>query len=238
MTTIVGICTGKGKKAIVLASDLAGTQEEWKPTGADIAVREQTRIPSQKIYVSDDRNVAIGMSGVFDGRYALFLTEILKGRIDLKKVVDKRMFKQLLQLNLSRFDGKYWQPENQNNILFATRYEGKPRLFGAYPLGAVEEERFGTSVGSGAKYAVAYLRSLGILSPEYLSTEKAVVEARNALKEASKDIHTTGLDLVVVSEDEMFEFGDLIKRSVDETETRCIKRIRASLAQNGNSKTK
>ncbi len=66
MTTLVGIKAEKGKKGVILVSDISRTQTTWNPQGY-VAYREQTRSEGQKIYVSDNQEMALCISGIYDG---------------------------------------------------------------------------------------------------------------------------------------------------------------------------
>lgn len=67
MTTIIGITGYQGTdprtSAVVLASDVASTLQNWEAKG-DVAYMQRTRKEAQKIYINDSGDAAIAMSGV------------------------------------------------------------------------------------------------------------------------------------------------------------------------------
>jgi len=63
MTTLVGIVAGKGKKGVILGSDLSRTSTQWTPQG-DVAYKQVTKSEAQKIYVDEKREHAFCMAGV------------------------------------------------------------------------------------------------------------------------------------------------------------------------------
>ncbi len=227
MTTIVGLRADEGKKGIVLASDLSGTRERWEAKG-DVAVREQTKHDTQKIYYSDDRKLAVCSSGRFDTPYVAFLTRLLKGEIDFEKVLeDKKGFPEFRDLNISRWQGMI-PTDDSTTLLIATRYNKTPRLHSCYPLGAVIETD-GTSIGSGSKYALDYLSNSRTLIPGYLTLRKGIDLAVESLDRAARDIYTGGLDLTVVTKDKIHEFGKDLSDSIEKAKRETVEEIKQRL---------
>ncbi|MAG47538.1 hypothetical protein CL617_02955 [archaeon] len=231
MTTLIGIATDGEKKGIVLGSDSRRTHQEWKQQG-DIAYKVQTQREAQKIYVDEKREVAVTMTGVVDPNYTEFLTGILNGSINVKEAIEKGYFADLNELNLRRWEFKLPNIENSNALLLATRYENDPQLHTCYPLGAIERRAW-TSIGSGEEHAINYILSQAVsvpaLNPPNITLAQGVDLAYQGLKEASQDIYTGGLDLVVIGEEKIIEFGEKIKTSLDNAEQKTITNIRNSL---------
>jgi len=212
MTTLIGIKADKGERGIILASDLSATRTEWKSQG-DVAYRQQSKHESQKIYVDNNREIAIATAGVFD-QYAIdFLSALIDGKIDFKKAIEKGFFNDLVNLNLGRWDGRTPQSEYLTGLLIATRFNNDPKLFTCYPLGRIEEKSW-TSIGSGSEYATSFISKKGLLIPGGLELKTGVDLAVKALDEASQDIYTGGLDLTVIKIGEITEYGQKIRDSI------------------------
>jgi len=225
MTTLIGIKVEKGELGVILASDLSRTQTEWKPQG-DVAYRQQTKSEGQKIHVDDKGEIAVCMSGVFDQPYVDFLSALLEGDINVKKAIKKGCFQELLQLNLARWCGKTPDQNYINGLLLATRFKGQPKLYTCFPLGKIEE-RYWTSLGSGSGYALEHIAKQDKLIPRRLSLNDGIGLIVDALDESSQDIHTCGLDLIVVNKDKIVEYGETVKTAITDARTKAIKDIKA-----------
>lgn len=226
MTTLVGIKAEKGKSGIILASDLSGTQTSWSAEG-DVAYRQQTRSEIQKIYVDNEREIALCTAGFHDQLYVDFLSKILEGEIDIRGITKRGYFPQLKNLNERRWGKKSPDLDYMNSLLIATRFDN-PRLYTCWPLGRVEERKW-TSIGSGSDYASKYILKQGKLIPRGLSLNEGVDLAVSGLNEASQDIYTGGLDLVVVTEDGIREFGEDIKRTLNSAMENVVKKIKKNI---------
>lgn len=227
MTTLVGIKAEYEKEGVVLASDLSQTRTSWSAQG-DVAYRQQTKLEGQKIYVDDSKRLAVCMTGVYDTLYVDFLSGILKGRVDVQKAIKDKFFSELLNLNLTRWEGKVPDNDLINALLIASRFDNKPCLYTCYPLGRVEERNC-TSIGSGSTFALNHISKQGKLIPQYLRLEDAVDLAQSSLEEASQDLYTGGLDFAVVTPREIVEFGSEIKSGIDRANARSIAGIKRSL---------
>lgn len=223
MTTLVGIVAEKGKKSVILASDLNRTHVNWQPQG-DYAFKKLTKTEAPKIWVNDQRDLALCMTGVFDQYYIEFLARVLNGKIDFKKALKKGVFEQLKNINYARWQGKM-PTENFNALLVATRYKGEPRLYTCFPLGNVEE-RDCASIGSGSDFAFAYLQNQDIMSSLRITRLDAIDLATGALEAAAQDIYTGGLDIVSVGEKGIKEFRPLIQRIAKQDRLRLIEAIK------------
>lgn len=228
MTTLVGIVSEKDGLAVILASDLSGTRSFWTPNG-DVAYRRQTKQETQKIYVDDKGEVAIGMSGVLDTAYREFLSDLLGGEIDIKKSTANGAFTELLNLNLGRWEGRVPDTGNSNSLLIATRFNNKPMLYTCFPLGRMEERHW-TAIGSGSEYALEHMGKSDKLVPKRLELNDALDLVVKSLDEASRDIYTGGLDLVIVRPKRIYQFGDRIKESLEESKKRTIESIKTEVS--------
>ncbi len=227
MTTLIGVKAEKGIEGVVLASDLSKTQTKWNAQG-DVAYRQQIRLEGQKIYINDKNEFALCMSGIFDQLYADFLSRLLKGDIDLRKITQDSFFPELKNLNEERWEGRVPNNDYINGLLLATRFDNKAKLYTCWPLGKVEEKVW-TSVGSGSDYAADYISNQGKLIPKYLALDEAVDLAVSGLDEASQDIYTGGLDLVVVTPNKILDFGEDIKKAINYAKAETIKNIKQQL---------
>jgi len=223
MTTLVGIVARKEKPGVVLASDISRTQTSWQAQG-DVAYRQQTRSEGQKIHISDDKRLAICMSGIFDQLYVNFLSGVLSGKVDVEKAIAEGKFDDLKQLNESRWGGRVPNNEEINGLLLAVRFGGMPKLYTCYPLGYIEEREW-TSVGSGSGYALNHIVKQGKLIPHYLTVPEAIWLAKSSLDEAAQDIYTGGLDIAVVTPEDIEGFGELIRKNVSSIQNKTIEEI-------------
>lgn len=228
MTTLVGIKAGNGKGGVVLGSDLSRTQTQWQPQG-DVAYRHQTRSEGQKIHVDNAGEVALCMSGVFDQKYVDFLSAVLAGDINVRERIEQGSFPELAELNFSRWNRQVPNTELMNGLLIATRYGGNPELYTAFPLGALEP-RASVSIGSGSGFASNYVTKQGKLIPRGISLEEGIDLTVGALDEAAQDIHTGGLDLVVVQPERIQSFGPQIAQAISSARNSAIGSIKKSLA--------
>ena len=228
MTTLVGIVAGKGKKGVILGSDLSITRVQWNPRG-DIAYKQVTKAEGQKIYVDEKRQVALCMAGIWDLSYKNFRDSILSGEIDIKKVIKKGHFNELSKLNHRRWNGKVPIGDAVNSLLIATRF-GEPKLYTCWPLGRVEEKVY-TAIGSGSEYVLKYITNQDASIPRGITLSDGVDLVNSSLEKASEDIYTIGVDLVVVTSMGIKEFGGEIKDSIDQAKQRTIERIKRKVTQ-------
>jgi len=227
MTTLVGIKANRGKKGVVLASDLNKTRQEWKPEG-DIAYKELTTSETQKIYAGHSNRVAIAGAGIVDSYLGKFIEDIKRGKIDIEKVITESYFPEVLDMNLNRWNGTVPIAENSSSFLMATRF-GEPKLYTCWPLGKVEE-RLWTSIGSGSKYALQYLRDAeGPMQNNSWTLKRSLDLSVESLNRASQDIYTGGLDIVVLTKEGLFPFGKDIKTSLQGAKKRVVRNIKSKL---------
>jgi hypothetical protein len=224
MTTIVGIKAGKkGQEGIVLASDTSSTFEQYQEQG-DVIFRQKYRGEAQKIIKNNAGDLAFGMSGRFDEQYGRFMFDLEDGEIDFKKALEENYFVELQHLNLWRMEGRFWDGSKTNSLLVATRFDKKPILYTCWPLGRIEEKDY-TAIGSGSNHALNYLNEKQIFKPERLSLKDAVSLANEALEKASTDLYTSGTDIVVITPEQILEFGPKIKKDIDKAKKNSIENI-------------
>ncbi len=224
MTTLIGIKAGKGKEGAIMASDSSKTTTSIDDQG-DVIYRQLTKSETQKIYVDNDRKFAVSMSGIYDLPYMDFLTNMLNGKIDIEKVLKEGYFKELHELNDMRWDGRT-PNTNINSLLIASRFDNRPSLYTCWPLGRVEE-RYWTAVGSGSKFANEYIRKkeMELLIPKGISLDEGIRLADSSIKEASQDIYTGGIDMIVVTAEKIREFGKSIKDSANDAHEKMLNKI-------------
>ena len=222
MTTLIGIKAGKGKEGVILVSDSSQTTISKEDRG-DIIYIQKTKSDTQKIHVDNDKRFAISMSGVYDKPYREMLADILNGKIDIEKVIKDGYFNELKETNLKRWDGRMPGP-NLNSLLIASRFDNKPSLYNCWPLGRVEETDW-ISVGSGSKYAEEYIQKKGLLIPKGISLDEGIKLADSSIKEASHDIYTGGMDMVIITPDKIKEYGKFIKDSMNDANEKIINKI-------------
>ena len=120
MTTVIGIKAEKGRRpGIILASDLSRTQEEWKSSG-DVAYREQTKAEGQKIYVSENGEVAVAPIGLFDDYTAELVSLIRSGEVDLKKAFSERDFEMIRKIHMGRCGNTFLSQDNRTSLVIAS----------------------------------------------------------------------------------------------------------------------
>ncbi len=222
MTTLVGLVTKKGKSSVILGSDRNMTTTNSKDDG-EITYKEETKSDRQKIYVNNDRTAVLGVTGIEDNAYAEFMGRFIEGRFNLKKIIRDGFFPELVGLNMARWDDK--EPDSHYNRFFlATRF-GKPKLYLCWQLGKVEEKPYDAD-GSGSEYAIDYLESKSSLISQLTSIEDGINLITSSLEKASKDIHTNGLDLVVLTKKGIYEFGNEIRWAMESARVMEIEKIK------------
>ena len=228
MTTLIGIKTSVvDKYSVVLASDTNQTSINCNTQG-NVAYKEMVQSETQKIYIDDECELALCMTGVYDPMYVDFLAKILAGATEVRKAIDRGFFEELHHLNLRRWDYKTPNPGYSNSLLLATRYDNIPKLYNCWPLGGVEEKDY-TSIGSGSQYALSRIGKQGPKIPPYVSLEEGIDLAVASIDEASRDINTSGLDLVVITPDSINSYGKTIKEDMETAKAASINKIKESL---------
>ncbi|MBU1202353.1 MAG: hypothetical protein KJ583_06550 [Nanoarchaeota archaeon] len=228
MTTIVGITTNKEEeKRVILASDISQTSILWDNRG-DVAYKHQSKSETEKIHIDKNEEVVIAMSGVYDDLYIDFLHKVLADKIDIKKAVKNNFFQELQDLHLKRWNGIYPQDNSANSLLLATRFDNKPELYTCFPLGKLDKREW-SSIGSGSQYAINYISKQGLSVPPHLTINEGLDLVVASLNEASQDIYTGGLDVVVISPDKIENYGRKIKEDMDLAKQKSIESIKKSI---------
>ena len=128
MSTLIGLKCEQGLEGIVLISDFSGTQTKWNYSEEGVAYKQQLRTNSQKFYIDNNRSIVLGASGTIDDAYIMLLSKILKNNELIKKAIKKKFFKELFNLNISRWGGYYPDADKVSSLLVATRFD-EPRLY-------------------------------------------------------------------------------------------------------------
>jgi len=81
-------------------------------------------------------------------------------------------------------------------------------------------------VGSGSEYVLKHLNSYDVAIPRGVDIPEGISLVDESLRVASQDIYTVGLDLIVLTEKEILEFGRNIKKSVESAQNKVICRIK------------
>ena len=110
-------------------------------------------------------------------------------------------------------------------MLLATRFEGRPALYTCFPLGRVEQ-RYLTGFGSGSDHALGFIESQGLNTPPHLSTPETLDLVVSAIDVASRDMHTGGLDYVVVTPGGINEHGKTVNEAVKAARDQALSRVR------------
>lgn len=218
MTTIVGVYSAAERGGVVLTSDLQGT-------------RGNQKINSKKLFADKNKELVVGISGIFDERSNDLIGKIIEGKVDMRKVVKDGFFEDWRNSNISRLDSKLEEnpyvgdgrlpnARQISSLLLATRFNDNPCLYTCWPMGRVERRGW-TSIGTGSERANKYLEAKSIVSTVEESTnclnsakeglDNAVNLSYNALKYATdNDIFSSGMDLVIVEKEGIKELGSEI----------------------------
>jgi len=228
MTTILGLKAERGKnKGVILASDMSSTYE-FRDDKGDVIIKRQGRTQNQKIYMNNKGDFVVAMSGIRDDRYGDFLSELLKGKIDLCKCLKESYFPELSNLNLNRWN--HTEPNKEvNELLIASRFNKEPKLYMCYMLGKIDEvANLGQAIGSGKDFALRYASdNIGNLDPGHpgINLKKAIKVAYGAIERASEDIYTGGADIAIVTPDEIKQYGKQINDPIKQAKRNALEKI-------------
>jgi 20S proteasome alpha/beta subunit len=87
-------------------------------------------------------------------------------------------------------------------------------------LGKVEKVD-NTAVGSGSRLAIESMRRERTL-PYQTTLREAIRTADNAIQAAAADLYTAGLDIAVVTLEEIRQYGSTIDSAVEEAQRRAV----------------
>lgn len=206
MTTILGLKTTFDKEAIVLAADYLGSFMVTDPDGGEAVVEQ---IDFQKIY--HQTNFAFAMAGRASPLLKDFWRRLkIKDPenpefIDVKESLETGFFEEVRNLNLeSCVDDISIDPVNQTSFIFATNFDGEPRFFTVYPMGAVNELKYCAALGSGSDFIDEKVSSVYTdhsLDGPQINLEKAVRLADECITLARGDIYSKAVvpDIAVIT---------------------------------------
>jgi 20S proteasome alpha/beta subunit len=215
VTTIVGIWTDD--RHVILASDQQATQERGDAG---------SRSPTRQIHIANDGSFAVAMSGIYDDHYVSFLTRLLAGEIKVNEATQKEYSQEFRDLTLSRWTRQV--PTGEMNRLFLATRHGVPALYHWWPLGLVQLSG-SDAIGSGAAYAQQMITERKRI-PERMTVGDGLDLALNALQEANQDLYTSGLDLVIISQKGIREYGHRLRAAAELAKHDQLKQIKADLA--------
>ena len=157
-----------------------------------------------------------------------FLSNLLRGKIELKKALENSYFPELAKLTLDRWGHK--KPDKRfNELLIASRFDEQPKLYSCSELGAIEHiKSIGAAIGSGRDYAIDYVNlRMGAPNPKYpgITMKRAIRLAYGAIGKASKDIYTGGEDISTITGKEIKNHGKEINKAVEKTKKQELDKI-------------
>lgn len=219
MTTILGINYPSTDSAILIADR------------QETAINRYTHIPSaklltRKLWVSKDGNFCFGNSGGICKDTYDFIQKLVEGGFDIQKILKKGHFPELRKLNHLKMGDRVPNPDTINGLVFATRFDGEPKLYTCFPLGRVEE-RMWTTAGSGVERVQEYMDAKKVLAeaedyngpgrePDTADIIQAGLEA--VRRAQSQDIYSHGLDMLVCTPEKIIdhyaELGDDFARKL------------------------
>lgn len=220
MTTLLGICAGKGLDAVVMASDTQATIDKEK------------KFFYHKINCFDNLGVVLGVSGVLNN-FSKLLKKTKEGKIDFEKIVFESSFPELREFNLEQW-GDQMPGKKFTRLLLATNFNGV-NLYECFPLGKVKQMYWAVQ-GSGTPYVKTYLQSLNnvgliegrkdLLNAKNLSIEKAIELSEVSLNFAvQQDLFSSGHDLVVMTSKGIHNYGPIIKELESKHNKELMKKI-------------
>ena len=237
MTTLFGITTEKDEKHIVLASDSSATLTGWEDRG-DVAIRKQTRQEQDKIWISNDRNLVVSLTGNCLDGWPDFLYDLLSGKINFERHLGKKsnpVFTELRKLNLSRVGNYDWSSKAVSSLMIATRYDGEPRLSVCLPLGGIANLRCDV-LGSGSEHVRDHFMKNSLPVSRAMTLDQGIDYAVKAIEIGSQDLYTGGLNLVVVGESGIEDHTQKINGAIRDAKQKSIEDIKRVYSnQKGNS---
>jgi hypothetical protein len=215
---------------------IIGLRHPEIPMGVLVADRQTTQINAQtgfpsgkslgrKLWASEDSNYCFGHSGNRDQDTERFVQGLVQGEFDVKQIVEKGYFPALRKLNVKRMGKHLPDLGKLSSFVLATRFDEDPKLYGCWPLGAVEE-RVWTTVGSGDQKVNEYMDALNVLnaSRDYIASEPIKAEdiirvGLEAVRRAQgADLYSHGLDMMVCTpagiNDHYAELGDDFRKKL------------------------
>jgi hypothetical protein len=230
MTTIVGIkAYGGNKPAVVMATDFQTTKEFYR-SGTDAIYKILEKGESQKLMIDDKRQLVFSMTGTVNTPPVNKFTRRLLGSLgddkikDIERKLKRGYVPEFREMNMKNcIDGRSLNDKRQCSALIGSRFDNDPNLYFIAPMGQATDNRkkdmpetFYISIGSGSEYALklldSELKDLKVIDPK-----NAIELASWAVREATRnDIYSAGSDLVVITSEEIQQFGRQIKDASDE----------------------
>lgn len=212
MTTLVGIVSKKDEPAVVLGADRA---ETWQ--------HEESKFmcPMRKILVDDDRKYAFAMTGVRDGLYEDFALDIIRGKIDLQKKLERGYLPELHKMNSQRVDYVNFEEKHENNLIVASRVK-EPSLYQVWPLGRVIKIPLWKV--RGPEEVKMYLETHDFRLFE-LEVEEVVKRVLDALEIANQNTIMRGYDLAVISKSGIDYYGDFMQNAFDKAKAEIFEKV-------------
>ncbi|PIN94720.1 hypothetical protein COU61_00265 [Candidatus Pacearchaeota archaeon CG10_big_fil_rev_8_21_14_0_10_35_13] len=243
MTTLVGM---KYDGGIILASDLAMTRSFTEDYG-DFTIRRRIIIPTRKIHVSEDGNLALAATGrVGDDPFQDPLHDILKPTdLDMNGRISKGDFPEFRDLHVyKRWDREVADNDNTSILLLASRYKDNQGLYVVSPLGKISPVNgYGIKAkGSGQEHAERFLsgaleakiQSGAFLSVKHfmdqLTSYEALQLARGAVEAGATDPHTRYWDAVLVDNKGILDVGEFYRQKSAESEENIMEGLKGRLA--------
>lgn len=197
MTTVMGI-THPNVDRVALVADR-------QSTAIDQAGIPRGKYLGRKLWADPNGDFALGHSGQRDSALNDFVGAMLEGKYDIERIVERGYFPELRRLNVKRMGRHIPNLGDMSGIILATRFEGIPRLYSCFPLGAVEERKVWTAIGSGDQKVAEYMETLRIqgeaknyLPSDEVQTDDVLRAGLEAVNRAqSQDLYSSGLDLLV-----------------------------------------
>jgi len=226
MTTLVGIATHLGEKNIILGAD---TLVKWTQTDEN-GYETISKSHDEKIFVDKAREMAVAVCGPLDDLSRALVGSLIDNDLDFRKILEEDTpdFEALRNINEARW-GLKTPNKRRTELMIATRYDGEPKLYSCFSLGAIEEEFF-CSMGSGEEYIMEYTKKQGaIKQPPRLYLDDGIDFVVGALDMASQNLETEGLNFAVVRPNEIREYGNVIESEMNAAKRKTIGKIKEGL---------
>ncbi len=226
MTTVFGIKHPEADIAVLVADKQITTlNKESGITGG--------KYLSRKLWKSKNNDFCLGHIGSWDNECYEFVNSVSEGKYDIEKIIEKKNFKELRNLNIKRMGNKIPNLRDMSSFIIATRFEDNPKLYACFPLGSIEE-RIWTTFGSGEEKISEYMNALNVMGEarDYLKqdpvdSDDVIRVGLEALRRAQgQDLYSHGLDMIVCTKDKINdhykELGDDFERKLKKIQNKYI----------------
>ncbi len=218
MTTIIGIKADKeNEKGIVLVAD----RQHWGETPEDIELAPPVmKGEMKKIYTGSTRDYALAITQFHEKAICGHDTgEYFMKNFTLLKTDNPQLLRDMIRNKLE--SGFFpWSEFLDGNCeiycLFATNFNGKLELYQGISNGEVRPVVSYTAMGTGIDlaYSVLIPKLGGYKSPLNISLREALRVGVEAEENANHDLYTSGLDLIVVEERKILDYGTVIDQRI------------------------